>query len=86
MEIVIGMLGALVGVGLFIFGFHMGKELGSPKVRSSEAENTDEDMAKIREERDRLIQEQKAFRELMNYNSDTAYGLTADPFAKERSG
>lgn len=76
MEAIMGMLGALIGIGLFIFGFWFGKtvfEAKQPKEVSSEA--TEEEMAQIREEREKLIADQKAFRELMSYNPDMAYGL-----------
>ena len=85
MEIVIGMLGALVGVGLFIFGFYLGKQMCEEKTRTTVAENTDEEMAEIRAERERLIEEQKAFHTLMDYNANVAYGLTGNPLTQEKS-
>ena len=76
MEAIMGMLGALVGIGLFLFGFWFGKitfEAKKPDIDASDA--TEEEMAQIREEREKLIADQKAFRELMAYNPDMAYGL-----------
>ena len=74
MEIVIGMFGVLLGIGVFILGFWFGREMGQPKkVESSDP--TDEEIHQIQEERKRLIEDQKAFRELMNYNPDIAYGV-----------
>ena len=75
MTYVLGLIGALVGIGIFMFGFWFGKEMYQTK-KIDPAEPTDEELVKIREERDRLIEEQKAFRELMNYNANTAYGVT----------
>jgi hypothetical protein len=85
MELIIGMLGALVGVGLFVFGFVLGKQMfeAKPPVKT---EDTDEEKNAFREERERLIQDQKAFRELMQYNSDMAYGLANNPLRAEKSG
>lgn len=76
MEAVFGMIGALVGIGLFIAGFWFGRTVLEPKKpRSKVVEVTDEEMAQIRDEREKLIADQKAFRELMSYNPDMAYGL-----------
>ena len=74
MYAVVGMLGALVGIGLFLIGFWVGKSVYELKL-PPEVTPTEEEAAQIREERERLIQEQKAFQELVNYNSNTAYGL-----------
>lgn len=74
---IIGMIGALVGIGIFCFGFWLGKELTQPK-KVDPSQPTDEELAQIKEERRRLIQDQEAFRELMNYNVDVAYGVTGN--------
>ena len=72
MQTIFGLIGALVGIGIFMFGYWFGKETNKPKtpdpVEPSEAE-----LRQIQEERLRLIEDQKAFRELMNYNADMAY-------------
>lgn len=73
---IIGMIGALVGVGLFVFGFFLGKELCHPK-KVDLSEPTEDELQQIQEERRRLIQDQEAFRELMNYNADIAYKVSA---------
>lgn len=78
MATVVGLIGALVGIGLFLFGFWFGKEMNKPK-KVDPTEPTEEEMKQIREERERLIEDQKAFRELMNYNADMAYGITGNP-------
>ena len=77
MEMILGMLGALVGIGIFVFGFWLGKEMNQPK-KVDPAQPTDDELAQIQEERRRLIQDQEAFRELMNYNVDVAYGVTSN--------
>lgn len=74
MEAVFGMLGALVGIGLFLFGFWFGKTVNEPK-EVEKVELTAEEEKAIHEERQRLIADQKAFRELMSYNPDMAYGM-----------
>ena len=68
------LLGVLLGVGLFVCGFLLGKHVYAPKSLPV-PELSEEEKAKIREEREQLIAEQKAFRTLMDYNADMAYGL-----------
>ena len=72
-----GMLGAILCIGIFCFGFWLGKEMNQPK-KIDPTKPTDEELAQIQEERRRLIQDQEAFRELMNYNVDVAYGVTGN--------
>jgi len=87
MEAVYGMIGAMVGIALFIIGCFFGKTLyGMTYQQSPNTQQpvglaadkddtlTEEELTAIQEERKRLIEEQEAFRRLMNYNSDTAYG------------
>ena len=75
MDAFLGLLGALVGAVIFICGYYFGKD--SVKEKETETyEATEEEMKEIKEERERLIKEQQAFRELMNYNAATAYGVT----------
>lgn len=76
---VLGLLGALCGIGIFLFGFWFGKEMTQAK-KPDTTEPTEEELKEIREERERLIADQKAFRELMNYNADMAYGVAATKF------
>jgi hypothetical protein len=77
MGAILGMIGALVGIGLFMFGFYFGKSIYETKLPDP-AEPTPEEVKAIQEERDRLIKEQEAFRDLVNYNAATAYGITGD--------
>ena len=74
MAALIGLASALVGIGIFMLGFWFGKEMNKPKTPDI-TEPTEAEMKEIMEERERLIQDQKAFRELMNYNADMAYGV-----------
>lgn len=78
MGAVLGMIGALVGIGLFMFGFYFGKIIYETKVPNP-TEPTPEEVKAIQEERERLIQEQAAFRELVNYNAATAYRIDGNP-------
>ncbi len=77
MGMIVGMLSVFVGAGIFFFGFRLGKEMNKPK-KVDPAQPTDDELAQIQEERRRLIQDQEAFRELMNYNVDVAYGVTSN--------
>lgn len=74
MELLVGLIGALVGIGLFVFGFFLGK--AQPKEWTPKEEIlTPEEQARIQEERAELIREQNAFRKLINYSADQAYGI-----------
>ena len=77
MGVVVGMLGVLLGIGLFLLGFFLGSKLTRP-VEKQQAELTPEEVRAIREERLRLIAEQDAFKDLMSYNVTTAYELSAE--------
>ena len=74
MEILIGMLGAVICIGIFILGFFFGRETVKPKTVDL-TEPTPDELVQIQEERQRLIDDQKAFRELMNYNANIAYSV-----------
>lgn len=78
------LLGVLLGVGLFICGFLFGKHVYAPRSLPT-PELSEEEKAKIKEEREQLIAEQKAFRSLMDYNADMAYGIN-DSSIPEKSG
>ena len=83
MEIIIGMLGAFVGVGIFVFGFWLGKEMNKPK-KVDPSEPTEDELNRIQEERRRFLEDQEAFRNLMNYNADMAYGVTGNNLLGDR--
>ena len=78
METFLGLLGAFIGAAIFVCGYVLGKNTKEDEEIGT-YEATEEEMREIREERERLIEDQKAFRELMNYNADMAYGITANP-------
>lgn len=75
MELLIGLVGALVGVGLFLAGFFVGKSQAKTWTPVDLTPSSEEEIEKIREERERMIADQQAFRTLMNYGADQAYGL-----------
>ena len=75
MSVIIGMLFSLIGIGIFILGFWFGKEMTQPK-KVNTSEPTEEELQKIQEERQRMIEDQEAFRTVMNYNADVAYKVT----------
>ncbi len=75
MSVIVGLLSAVLGVGLFLSGFWFGKvvfESKQPVVSVSEP--SEEEMREIREERERLIAEHNAFKDLMSYGAEQAYG------------
>lgn len=74
MELLVGLVGALVGIGLFLVGFFLGKKQGNTWA-PVDRDLTPEEIVKIQEEREELKKEQNAFRELMNYNAETAYNI-----------
>ena len=78
------LLGVLLGVGLFVCGFLFGKSVYAPKALSAK-ELTNDEKAKIQEEREQLIREQEAFKTLMAYNADMAYGVN-DSALPNKSG
>lgn len=76
MEAFLGLLGAFIGATIFVCGYVLGKNAKEEK-KLETYEATEDEMKEIMEERERLIKEHQAFRELMNYNADTAYGVTS---------
>jgi len=81
MESIIGMLGALIGVGLFVCGFFFGKNFDTSKVvERKDPDLTEEEQKEYIEARKRFIEDQKAFTTLINYNANQAYGMNNEPF------
>ena len=76
-DILLGMIGMLIGIAVFYAGFRMGLESRAPeKVVAQElVEPSEEEALRISEERERLRMEQQAFHDLLGYNADVAYGL-----------
>ena len=69
-EILIGVLSFILVAAVFSGGVFVGWKLRSEKLRPP----TPEELGM--EERKRLIDEQNAFRDLLNYNAGVAYGVT----------
>ena len=67
-----GMLGTLIGIGLFVSGFLLGTKLTAPKPVSA-PELTPEEVQAIKLERERLTKENEAFKQLMSYGVEQAY-------------
>ena len=78
MEILLGLLGAALGLAFFASGFYFGKKSAAPKAveftGAIKAQPTEEEEAAIEKERERLRSEQNAFHDLLGYNADVAYG------------
>lgn len=75
MEMILGMAGALLAVILFGVGGLCGWVLRGKTERPREAqpqELTEEEKRK----REALIKEQEAFRKMMSYNQEAAYGMS----------
>ena len=71
-EVLFGALGALAALGLLGGGFCLGWKVRRwAALRSVEKEEKQSEL----EERRRMIAEQKAFRQMLNYNTETAYGM-----------
>lgn len=84
-EVLLGLLGAALGLAFFACGFYFGRKAVQVVPREEEftgaimPEPTAEEKAKIEEERDRLRSEQNAFHDLLGYNADVAYGRVKMP-------
>lgn len=83
-SILLGLVGALIGVGLFVGGFFIGywekSEAYEPEdvqpIREEPELSTEDEERRIAEERQRLREDQKAFHDLLGYNADVAYGVS----------
>jgi len=81
MELLLGLLGAALGLAFFAAGFWFGRKSAVvPKAAELTGaimpEPTDEEKAAIEKERDRLRSEQNAFHNLLGYSANVAYGVT----------
>ena len=76
-EILLGLLGASLGVGFFILGFHLGRKSVPPMPPPAAPAHvtTAEEEAAQEKLRERLREEQNAFHTLLSYNRDLAYGI-----------
>ena len=84
-EVLLGLLGAALGLAFFACGFYFGSHVGRKSADSPKAaeitgaiklEPTAEEKAQIEEERERLRSEQNAFHNLLGYNASVAYGVS----------
>ena len=87
-EVLLGLLGAALGLAFFACGFCFGSHVGRKSADVPKAaeitsavvpEPTEEEKAAIEEARDRLRSEQNAFHDLLGYNADVAYGRVKMP-------
>lgn len=85
MSFVYGVLGAVLVVAVFVGGFLCGRKLTFPEQAERVSEADRELTETERRERDRLVAEQDAFRQMMSYTADTAYGVTAPTLEEEVS-
>lgn len=68
-DLLFGLLGFVLALGIFMLGFFVGQKSSSAGAR------VDVEQAEAMQERERLKQDQAAFRMLTGYNADIAYGL-----------
>lgn len=69
-DLLFGLLGFVLALGIFMLGFFVGR-----KSAASAVARADMEQAEAMQERERLKQDQAAFRVLTGYNADIAYGL-----------
>lgn len=72
-----GALGAILVLLLFATGVYVGYKI-RVKIEAHEAERRPKLETPEEEERRRLIEDQKAFRTMMGYNADVAFGAVVD--------
>jgi hypothetical protein len=72
MELLMGMTGALLALGCFFLGLGLGSGSRDEKPEGYRESRSAEEIAK---ERRRMMEEQEAFRQQMEYNADVAYGI-----------
>lgn len=74
-EILLGAVGALLAVGLLAAGAAIGWKTRE-WLRGKPARATEREQAE--RERKALQEEQRAFRQMLNYNAETAYGMVGE--------
>jgi hypothetical protein len=75
MELLTGMTGALLALGCFLLGLGLGRAHRDKQPEGYRESRSAEEIAR---ERRRMIQEQEAFRQQMEYNADVAYGMSGN--------
>jgi hypothetical protein len=78
MDFLIGMIGALLVVVLFGLGVFLGWSLRGMTREQPKPYEDGRSPEEIAKERKRLIEEQEAFRQQMEYNAETAYGMSGN--------
>ena len=80
-DILLGMVGMLIGIAIFYAGYRMGLESREPTkgVAQEPVEPDEAEAAELEAARERLRQDQAAFHELIGYSADVAYGLKTMP-------
>lgn len=79
MEILWGIFGALLTIGLVVGGFVAGWKMND-LCREKSAAAVQEELTE--QDKKRLREDNEAFQQLLNYNSDVAYGIK--PSSDER--
>ena len=76
LNIVYGALGMILVLLLFAAGMYVGYKLNARKV-ADEAVKARKPETPAEAERRRLIEDQNAFRQMMGYSAEVAYGMTS---------
>lgn|GEM_PF-2894825 len=82
MEFIYGIAGFLFGIGAFFLGVYVGQKAPFSIGAKPKEEEPETDLERALRERRELQAEQDAFRQLVGYNADVAYGLVN--FSSER--
>ena len=75
-EFLCGFLSFVLALGVFMLGFYFGRKRQTPAVKADPGGMEKE---RLREEIERMKQDQAAFRALTSYSADIAYGLADFP-------
>lgn len=88
-SIFLGLMSAGVGLFLFAAGVYVGRkffrraEPVAPEMAGACLGEDDEDPEAVRSQRERLMEEQRAFHDLLGYNASVAYGVNSAPRSEE---
>lgn len=80
-----GALGAVLVLLLFAAGVYVGYRLHR-RYMEHEASKRPTPIAPEEQERRRLIEDQKAFRDMMGYNAEMAFGVSVAPDFRDEGG